>query len=149
MSSKTFPIEDLWIEHNTIPKAARGITISGASYMPRLTIKNNAFPFGPAVEGYWLWKDSGNPNPYWAVNAIAPDREIRENALFGSPRGPVRYDDAEFRIWSGAGAAGVNPDGSLHEASPLRRAATDGTDIGVDFAALNKAARAPEPANRP
>jgi hypothetical protein len=141
VASKTLPIEDLWVEHNTIPKAARGITISGEALAPRLTMRNNAFPYGPAIEGYWVWKDPGNPNPYWAVGAVAPDRDIRRNALFGPPNpgGRVLYDDAEFKVWPGSAAAGVNPDGTLQANSPLRRAGTDGTDIGVDFGALEKA----------
>ncbi len=149
LSNRKFPIEDLWIEHNTLPKATRGITISGHSYMPRLTIKNNAFPFGPIIEGHWVWRDSKNPNPYWAVDPIAPDREIKSNALIGPPPKAHRYDDAEFRRWPGLEAAGMNPDGTLRESSPLKGAATDGTDIGVDFAALNRATTGARTARHP
>lgn len=141
LSSKKHPMEDIWIEHNTLTKAARGITISGGSFMPRFTMRNNAFPYGPAVEGHWVWKDPNNPNPNWAVSPIAPDRDIRRNALFGLLSGPGRvvYDDSEFRILPSPQAAGMNPDGTLQPTSPLKGAATDGTDIGVDFVGLGAA----------
>jgi hypothetical protein len=150
IATKALPIEDLWIEHNTVPKSARGITISWGGYLPRMTIKNNAFPHGPMIEGPWVWKDANNPNPYWAVTAIVPDRDMKRNALFGPPQ-TVRllYDEVEFKVWPSAAAAGVNPDGTLKDSSPLRRAASDGTDIGVDFKALGEALAGSVTAQRP
>jgi hypothetical protein len=143
LSSKALPIEDLWLEHNTVAKAQRGIVIGLGSNMPRLTIRNNAFPHGPAIEGPWVWKDEHNPaGPYASVTAITPDRDIVKNALFGAPPQNIRYDDKEFKVWPSAKAAGIDADGRLLESSALKRAATDGTDIGVDFAAL-EAAQAP------
>lgn len=140
-SSKKHPMEDLWIEHNTVAKAARGITLSGGSFMPRLTVKNNAFPFGPAIEGYWIWKDPKHKDPEWAVSSVAPEREIRQNVIFGPFSGPRRanYDEVEVRTLETPQAAGMNPDGTLQPTSPLKRAATDGTDIGVDLVTLGAA----------
>ena len=110
--------------------------------MPRLTIRNNAFPFGPVIEGLWIWKDPNGPNPYSLVAQVAPERDVRRNAVFGTPQ-QIRYDEEEFKVWSSAKAAGVNPDGTLQDSSPLKRAASDGTDIGVDFAALQAALSRP------
>ena len=137
-SSKSFPIEDLWIEHNTVVKSVRGITIGGGSYMPRLTIKHNIFPYGPAVEGHWVWKDLNNSDPYWAVTRVAPDRDIARNALIGvqGRSNRVVYDPDEFGVWASAEAAAVNPDGTLQASSPLRRVSIDRKDIGADFDAL-------------
>lgn len=137
LSSRAFPIEDLWIEHNTVAKAVRGITIGRGGYLPRLTIRNNAFPYGPWIEGPWIWKDPGKSDPYWAIRAIAPDRAITGNALFGPPHA-IRwaYDQEEFRVWPSAAAAGIAPDGGLLDGSPLRRAGSDGADIGVDMRPL-------------
>jgi hypothetical protein len=137
LSSRALPIEDLWIEHNTVAKGLRGITISAASYLPRLTIRNNAFPYGPWIEGAWIWKDLGNADPYWAIRAMAPDRAISSNAIFGPPHA-IRwaYDQEEFRVWPSAAAAGIGPNGGLLDGSPLRRAGSDGADIGVDWRSL-------------
>ena len=144
IASRTLPIEDLWLEHNTVLKARRGITISAAGLLPRLTIRNNAFPYGPMIEGSWVWKDTGNPNAYSSVLQIAPERDMRSNALFGPPQQlRLVYDEVEFRLWVSAKAAGVNPNGTLQDSSPLKRAATDGTDIGADLVALSAALAAP------
>jgi hypothetical protein len=138
VSSKTHPMEDLWIEHNTVARATRGITLSGGSVMPRFTMRNNAFPFGPVVEGHWVWKDPNNKNPDWAVSSVAPERELRRNVAFGpfsSPR-RTKYDEEEFRTLDTPQAAGMKSDGSLEPTSLLKGAATDGTDIGVDLVKL-------------
>jgi hypothetical protein len=44
-------------------------------------------------------------------------------------------------------AAGINADGTLTATSPLRRGATDGKDIGVDFDELQRALKS-QPAPR-
>jgi len=44
-----------------------------------------------------------------------------------------------YTSFPSAGAAGLNPDGTLTAKSPIRRAGSDGKDVGVDFDALRRA----------
>jgi hypothetical protein len=137
------PIEDIWIEHNTSQPTDSGpftLDLSKGSF-PRLTYRNNVVGFGnggPAVEGYWNGEDA-------SLDEVAPGREFRNNALVTlgdlKPTSRVQnvqsvWPKAQWLSFASAAAAGLNPDGTLTEKSPLRRAATDGTDIGVDFAGL-------------
>lgn len=137
------PIEDIWIEHNTSQPTDSGpftLDLSKGSF-PRLTYRNNVVGFGnggPAVEGYWNGEDA-------SLNEVAPGRDFRNNALvtLGNLKPTSRVQNvqsvwpkAQWLSFASAAAAGLNPDGTLTENSPLRRTATDGTDIGVDFAGL-------------
>ena len=137
------PIEDIWIEHNTSQPTDSGpftLDLSKGSF-PRLTYRNNVVGFGnggPAVEGYWNGEDA-------SLNEVAPGRDFRNNALvtLGNLKPTSRVQNvqsvwpkAQWLSFASAAAAGLNPDGTLTENSPLRRAATDGIDIGVDCAGL-------------
>ena len=48
------------------------------------------------------------------------------------------YSQAFYSSFPNAVAAGLNADGSLTAKSPNRRAGTDGKDVGVDFAELER-----------
>jgi hypothetical protein len=78
-----------------------------------------------------------------------PGATITRNALvsitdIGDGQGAARnrppdIDQTMYTSFPSAAAAGLNPDGTLQPKSPNRRAATDGTDIGVDFDELLRA----------
>lgn len=136
--------EDVAIEHNTGQPLDRGTgSIEGRTSNRRLTIKNNVFGYGHGgflVTGSWRNDDA-------AVAATAPEPTIMKNALvnmgdaLGKPAIPYqqgRWNSAGWILTGTAEASGLDPDGTLKN-GPLKRAATDGTDLGVDFAALTAA----------
>jgi hypothetical protein len=138
--------EDVWIEHNTAQPMDRGTGhIESGTSNPRLTIKNNVFGYGHGgflVTGSWTNDDA-------AISAGAPGAVIVKNALLdlGDAVGgasPFPYQQAKWNrtawvLTGTAAASGLNPDGTLKSGGPLKGAATDGTDLGVDFAALGAA----------
>lgn len=136
--------EDVWIEHNTGQPMDRGTgSIEGGTVNRRLTIKNNVFGYGHGgflVTGSWRNDDA-------AVAAAAPESTIAKNALvnlgdaLGNPAIPYqpgRWSPARWILTGPPDSSGLNPDGTL-KSGPLKHAATDGTDLGVDFAALGAA----------
>jgi hypothetical protein len=141
------PIEDVWIEHNTTQPTDNGpftLDLSKGTFQ-RFTYRNNIVGYGaagPVVEGYWTGED-------WALDAVAPGRDFKDNALvsLGSAQNATVRAQNSSSVWRqpqwisvpDAKAAGLNPDGTLASNSPLRKRATDGTDLGVDFAALSAA----------
>jgi hypothetical protein len=138
------PIEDVWIEHNTTQPTDNGpftLDLSKGTFQ-RFTYRNNIVGFGaagPTVEGYWTGED-------WALDAVAPGRDFKANALISmgsapnaNPRVPntqSTWSASQWISFSSAKAAGLNPDGTLASNSPLKGRATDGKDLGVDFAGL-------------
>ena len=138
--------EDVWIEHNTAQPLDRGTgQLEFRTSNPRLTIKNNVFGYGHGgflVTGSWTNDDA-------AISAGAPGAVIVKNALLelGDAVGgasPFPYQQAKWNktawvLTGTAAASGLNPDGTLKSGGPLKGAATDGTDLGVDFAALGAA----------
>jgi hypothetical protein len=86
---------------------------------------------------------------------VAPAAIVSKNALInladsGDGQGEkrnVRQGVAAtmYMAFRNAAAAGITADGTLTRRSPLRRGATDGKDIGVDFDELQRALR-PQPA---
>jgi hypothetical protein len=142
--------EDVWIEHNTAQPMDRGTgLIEGGTTNPRLTIRNNIFGYGHggfSVSGSWATDDA-------SIAAAAPGVSIERNALInhgdalGTPAVPYHPGRWNGRSWLLTGtpeAAGLNPDGTLRP-GPLKGAATDGTDLGVDFSALRRARGAGQP----
>jgi hypothetical protein len=138
--------EDVWIEHNTAQPLDRGTgQLEFKTSNPRLTIKNNVFGYGHGgflVTGFWTNEDA-------AILASAPDAVIEKNAFINLgdavasapaiPYHPSRWNKVGWILPGTAAASGLNPDGTLKGGGPLKGAATDGTDLGVDFAALGAA----------
>jgi len=52
------------------------------------------------------------------------------------PNTQSTWSASQWISFSSAKAAGLNPDGTLASNSPLKGRATDGKDLGVDFAGL-------------
>lgn len=141
------PIEDVWIEHNTTQPADNGpftLDLSKGTFQ-RFTYRNNIVGFGaagPMVEGYWTGEN-------WALDLVAPGRDFKANALVSlgsapnaNPRGQntsSAWPPPQWIAVPDAKTGGLNPDGTLTSNSPLRRRATDGSDLGVDFARLSAA----------
>jgi hypothetical protein len=80
---------------------------------------------------------------------LAPGYMIARNALasvgdVGDGQGPSRnrppdINQSLYTSYPSAEAAGITQNGTLTPKSPLRRAGTDGKDIGVDFDELQRA----------
>ncbi len=135
--------EDVWIEHNTAQPMDRGTgQIEVGSLNPRLTVRNNVFGYGHAgflVSGSWATDDA-------SVAAAAPGVTIERNALvnlgdaLGTPAVPyqqARWNPREWILTGTPSDSGLNPDGTLRS-GPLKGAASDGLDLGVDFASLGR-----------
>lgn len=142
--------EDVWIEHNTAQPMDRGTgLIEVGTLNSRLTIKNNVFGYGHGGFAISSWA-TGDA----AFAAAVPGMVIAKNALvnhgdaLGNPATPYQQSRWNVVGWILTGTAeqsGLNPDGTLRY-GPLKGAATDGKDLGVDFAALSSAlAASPKP----
>jgi hypothetical protein len=138
------PLEDLVVDHNTaIPGgySAYFVDVRTVPALVRFRLTNNVMAFG----GYGV--TFLKPNETWA--AALPGVQIGRNALVnmgdtadGQGAARNRAPDiapALYTSFASAAAAGLNPDGTLTDKSPNRRAATDGKDVGVDFGQLRRA----------
>lgn len=133
--------EDLLIDHNTaIPSgySAFYIEVRTPPAMVRLRITNNLIGFGsfgvsaPKKDPTWF------PDGIIARNALVSISDLGDGQ--GQERNrPFYVDQTMYTSFATAAAAGLNPDGTLLPKSPNRHAATDGKDIGVDFAELLRA----------
>jgi hypothetical protein len=135
-------LEDVSVEHNTIvpvdlvglpiefsPRCAFYLGLDAPGYFPRLTLKNNVV----GASEYSIIPH----NTDVALDRWIPDRSFRLNAIFG------RSGQASLtgvRYYASPTAAGINPtSGVLTPGSPLIKAASDGTDMGVIFPQLKAA----------
>ncbi len=133
---------DVWFEHNTImPMDAVHITSGATSFYiasdfpgtswPRLTLKNNVWgrsKYAFMVENF--------PTTSATFDRLFPDRSFIQNVEFGLPG----TAPAGLIYYVSAAAAGVDTvTGRLKTGSPLINAASDGTDIGVNFTQLHAA----------
>ena len=138
------PLEDLVVDHNTaIPGgySAYFVDVRTVPALVRFRLTNNVMAFG----GYGA--TFLKPNETWT--AALPGVSIARNALVNMAdtadgQGAVRnrppdYAQALYTSFPSAAAAGLNPDGTLTDKSPNRRAGTDGKDVGVDFEQLRRA----------
>ena len=135
--------EDVWIEHNTAQPLDRGTgTIEAGRSQARLTIRNNVFGYGHGGFLTTSWT-----NDETAVSRAAPSSAIERNALvncgdaLGTPAIPyqqTRWSPTAWIVTGDPATSGLNADGTLRP-GPLKGAATDGQDLGVDFSALEAA----------
>ena len=145
-------LEDLLIEHNTAVPCAYSTYFFEARVPPaliRFRLTNNVAGFG----SYGVVAPGADPT----LAQFAPGAILSKNALIniadsGDGQGEkrnVRHGVAAtmYMAFRNPAAAGINADGTLTPTSPLRRRATDGKDIGVDFDELQRALR-PQPAPR-
>jgi hypothetical protein len=133
--------EDLLIDHNTATPSAYSafyIEVRTPPAMVRLRITNNLIGFGS------FGVSAPKKDPTWFPDGVIARNALVSIADVGDKQGPERnrplyVDQTMYTSFATAAAAGLNPDGTLLPTSPNRRAATDGTDIGVDFAELLRA----------
>jgi hypothetical protein len=137
-------LEDLLIDHNTALPSTYSTYHFEAGTEPaliRFRLTNNLAGFG-SYGVQFAKADEG-------LAKLAPGYIIAKNALAsvgdaGDGQGPIRNGPFEinqklYTSYPNAEAAGITPNGTLTPKSPLRRAGTDGKDIGVDFTELQRA----------
>jgi len=134
------PLEDVLIDHNT------AIPVGYATYFSETTVlrfrlTNNLFGFG-AFGVTFPKADEGLakrlPGAVIARNALASLADTGDGRG-ASRNGPHYINQMMYTSFPNAVAAGLNPDGTLTPTSRNRRAGTDGKDVGVDFAELQRA----------
>jgi hypothetical protein len=138
------PVEDLVVDHNTaVPTRYFSFDLdpARAPALVRFQYTNNLTGFGVFGVKY--------PRTVREATRLAPDAVIEGNVLVRlgevtdgreRPDGtPWEWDPARYRVLSSAAEAGLNPDGTLTAASPLKGRGTDGSDPGVDFEGLKRA----------
>jgi hypothetical protein len=137
-------LEDLLIDHNTAAPCGYSAYFFEADIAPaliRFRLTNNLVGFGSFGVQF--------PTADEGFAKVAPSAIIARNALLNivdvaDKQGPLRnvpsgVNQAMYRSFATPAAAGFNSNGTLTEKSPMRRAGTDGKDIGVDFAELQRA----------
>lgn len=138
-------LDDLLIDHNTavpVGQSAYYVEAPGPPALIRFRLTNNAIGFGAYGVTF--------PKPTDSFAKFLPGAVIAKNALIsitdaGDGQGvnrnrPPDIDQAMYTSFRSAAAAGLSEaDGTLAATSPLRRAGTDGKDIGVDFDELQRA----------
>jgi len=137
-------LEDLLIDHNTAAPCAYSTYYYEARSAPALSrfqLTNNVAGFG----AYGVTFPTADP----LLAKFAPGAIVAKNALVniadvGDGQGVARnvapgVSQAMYGSFRNPAAAGINLDGTLTAKSPLRRAGTDGKDIGVDLEELQRA----------
>jgi hypothetical protein len=128
---------DVLYEHNTGFASVTPIILSGSAGAPPITYRNNLV--GAGVIGIFGDNVGGGLK---AINYYVPDSTFSTNAFFnnaGAPWPPSNYPATSLFAASVAAVGftdAVNDNYQLTSGSPYHNAATDGKDIGVDFAAL-------------
>jgi hypothetical protein len=136
----TAPAEDLLIDHNTAIPASYSTYHSETAVM-RFRLTNNLFGFGAygvtfpkadEILAKWL------PGAVITKNVLVNLGDAGDGQGASRNRGP-NINQGMYASFPSASAVGINPDGTLTANSPIRRAGTDGKDIGVDFGELQSA----------
>jgi hypothetical protein len=135
-------LEDLVVEHNTaVPAAYSTFWYDGRPQgLIRFRLTANVAGFGSYGVSF--------PKADAKLAKFAPGAILEKNALVnladsgdgqGAKRNlPGAVDQAMYTSFPSAAAAGLASDGSLTPKSPLRRAGAGTTDLGVDFADLQR-----------
>jgi hypothetical protein len=130
---------DIVIEHNTAVMTHLTILFSGAAAGPPITFSNNVVGFG----NYGVVGDNGVGFGMSAINHYVPGSVFANNLFVNNARvdswPPSNYPGTSL-FAAGVAAVGFRDaarhDYQLTAGSPYRNAATDGTDLGVEYAAL-------------
>ena len=143
MAIHRVPLEDLLVDHNTaIPtrRFAYDVDADAAPGLVRFQFTNNLTGFG--VYGV-KW-----PRTKAVMGDLLPSAIIERNVFVDlgqvgdtrDPSGAQRWelDVTMYSVLPGTVVAGLRPDGTLSQDSPLKAAATDGKDVGVDFETLRQ-----------
>ncbi len=144
MAIHRVPLEDVLIDHNTaLP--TRHFAFDFDATQPPATIRfqftNNLIGFGAygikfprtlRTVARWL------PGALIARNALVDLGRIDDGRRERSDE-PWEFSARMFSLLPSAKAAGLEGDGVLNRNTPLKGAATDGSDIGVSFEELRRA----------
>jgi len=138
-------LDDLLIEHNTALPVGQSAYYAESGIPPaviRFRLTNNVIGFGSYGLTFPKADDSLAkflPGAIIAKNALVSMAETGDGQGVTRNR-PPGIDQAMYSSFHNAAAAGLSDtDGTLTAKSPLRRAGTDGRDIGVDFEELQRA----------
>jgi hypothetical protein len=141
MSVHRVPIEDFVADHNTaIPTRylSHDLDASIAPAVVRFQYTNNLT--GSGVHSVKFPRTEGNFSR-WLSQAVVAGNALVDLGKVTDGRVPVAQEPLMLpkrMYWVlTAGGAKVQADGTLDRRSPLRRAGTDGQDIGVDFGRLS------------
>jgi hypothetical protein len=133
---------DVVVEHNTALMTNMTMIFTGLASSPVMTFRNNLVSYG----ALGIYGDGIGPNANATIAYFVPGSTFSTNVFVnntGASWPPSNYP-ATSRFASSIAAVGftdsANDNYQLTSGSPYHNAATDGTDIGVDFAALAAAA---------
>ncbi|MGH9140801.1 MAG: carbohydrate-binding protein [Vicinamibacterales bacterium] len=144
--------KNVTFEHNTVDhngsnlmRLFGGVATDGVHQILGLVVNDNSW----RVNTYGIAGDSRSQGSD-ALNFYAPGAQVLTNAFAGGNAKiyPTGNDFPTVTQWLADFVSEGTANYQLTAASPLRHAAGDGTDIGVDFTALN-AALAGTPASGP
>jgi hypothetical protein len=138
-------LDDLLIDHNTALPLGHSAYHTGGPSPPgliRFQLTNNLMGFG--AYGPTLARPGDSlarfaPGAVSAKNALINISDTADGQGVNRNTRP-HIDPAMYMSFRSPAPAGVDPShGTLSATSPLRRAGTDGNDIGVDFEQLQRA----------
>jgi hypothetical protein len=141
MAVPSAPLEDVLVDHNTaIPTRQFSYDIDPGTSpaLIRFQFTNNLTGFG-AYGVKFPWTDA-------EVARWMPGSIVERNALVGLGSVGSEWNDLRrqeltqrrYLVVANAAMAGLRTDGRLMPKGPLKAAATDGKDIGVDFQGLQR-----------
>lgn len=161
-------LDDMALAHNTFLGDRAGLYFENltALRLHRFSAKNNIHGFGRgglaispnATQGDHFAGDTGFDaiaQDWELADAFVNGRNVYDAGYSGGPAplnpaqypfpyanaywGPTNFAAGEFLKPGDPATAGINEDTGVLSAGPLKNAATDGKDLGVDFALLNAA----------
>jgi hypothetical protein len=129
---------DVVVEHNTAILTNMTAIFTGPPSAPPMTFRNNLVSYG----ALGIYGDGLGPNANATIAYFVPGSTFSTNAFFNntSASWPPPNFPATTLFAPSVAAVGftdsANDNYQLTSGSPYRNAATDGTDIGVNFAVL-------------
>jgi hypothetical protein len=129
------PIDGVTLDHNTSLGATHSAIFATNAPSPGFRLTNNILGVG-SIGGDSTAAGSGT------IAAYFPDSQVLRNVLIGLGAHPEAVPDLNFLAVDLSDVGFIDPttgDFRLSDLSPFHNAATDGTDIGVDFVALMQA----------
>lgn len=139
------PINGVTLDHNTSLGATHSAIFATNAPSPGFKLLNNILGFG-SIGGDSAAAGSG------AIAMYFPDSQVLRNVLIGLGAHPEAVPDLNFLAVNLSDVGFIDPatgDFRLSDLSLFHNAATDGTDIGVNFAALMQALLGIGPGNAP
>jgi hypothetical protein len=132
---------DVTVDHNTVVQSGNAITAYGKSRENGRAMPNFKFTNNNAAHNAYGIFGNGTGIGMPAINAYFPDGTIVGNVLAGgqASRYPAGNFFPSLTQWMGEFVDAAQGNYRLSPRSPYRRAARDGTDLGANIDALNRA----------